>query len=242
VMAALAALLLSAATVRAETPIPRESRQMLLSTSTGWDETKAVLRRYERVSAKEAWRPVGSARGASLGRAGLAWGLGLHPPGLEGPVKKEGDGRSPAGVFLLREAVGYSETAPAGTRLPYRQATRSLRCVDDPRSRHYNRLVDEAAVRKDWASAEDMRREDDLYRLVVCVGHNDHPPRAGAGSCIFLHLRETEASVTVGCTAVDRGVMEELLLWLDPEAKPVLVQLPEGIRRRLAEAWVLPGS
>jgi D-alanyl-D-alanine dipeptidase len=85
-----------------------------------------------------------------------------------------------------------------------------------------------------------MRRKDDLYRLLIWVGHNDDPPKAGAGSCIFLHFRETAKDVTVGCTAVDHGVMEELLAWLDPAKKPVLVQLTVAMRRQLANDWGLP--
>jgi L,D-peptidoglycan transpeptidase YkuD (ErfK/YbiS/YcfS/YnhG family) len=237
-------LLLLAASVRAAisepSPLPVESRQMLLSTSASWDETHATVARYERAAGGDAWKPVGGRLPASLGRAGLAWGRGLHPKGLAGPIKKEGDGRSPAGVFLLRMATGYAATAPPGTRLEYRQATDTLRCVDDPRSTHYNRLVDEQAVARDWTSAEDMRRPDDLYRLVVWVGHNDDPVQPGGGSCIFLHFRVGAQAVTDGCTALDPGRMEELLAWLDPAARPVLVQLPESLRRELGPAWGLP--
>lgn len=213
---------------------------MLLSVSAGWGETQAMVLRYERASAGDGWRRVGGPLAASLGRTGLAWGRGLHKGALQGPTKKEGDGRSPAGVFSLREATGYAEAPPPGTRLPYRQATPTLRCVDDPRSAHYNRLVDEATVSKDWTSAEDMRRSDDLYRLVVWVGYNDDPPQAGGGSCILLHFRETAKDVTDGCTAFDKGRMEELLAWLDPSARPVLVQLPEAERRKLGPLWGLP--
>ena len=224
----------------AASPVPAESRQMLLSVSAGWDETTATVSRYERTGSGTTWQRVGAPLTASLGQSGLAWGRGLHAGGLDGPVKKEGDERSPAGVFRLREATGYAAAAPTGTRLPYRQATATLRCVDDPRSAHYNRLVDEAKVKKDWTSAEDMRRPDDLYRLVVWVGHNDEPVQAGGGSCIFLHFRETPRDVTAGCTAFDKGRMEELLSWLDPAAGPILVQLPEAFRQKLRAEWGLP--
>jgi hypothetical protein len=239
---AAAALLPLAAPALAASPIPADSRQMLLSVSPSWNDTRAIVRRYERSAAGEAWRPVGSAYASSLGGSGLGWGVGLHrhDPAFGGPTKKEGDGRSPAGVYLLREATGYAEAAPPGTRLPYRQATPSLKCVDDPRSAHYNRLVDEARVTKDWSSAEDMRRADELYRLTVWVAHNDDPPRADAGSCIFLHFREKEADVTAGCTAFDPSALEGLLTWLDPAWRPVLVQLPEPVRKRLAGDWGLP--
>jgi L,D-peptidoglycan transpeptidase YkuD (ErfK/YbiS/YcfS/YnhG family) len=85
-----------------------------------------------------------------------------------------------------------------------------------------------------------MHRPDGLYRLVVWVAHNDAPPKPGLGSCIFLHFREASASVTAGCTAFDSGVMEELMAWLDPKARPVLVQLPQAQRRSLQSAWGLP--
>jgi len=221
-------------------PVPAESRQVVLSLSAGWDQTRALLQAYGRPSSDAPWTAVGAPFEASLGRAGLAWGRGLHPPGLAGPEKREGDGRSPAGVFDLRLATGYAAVAPAGTRLPYRPASATLRCVDDPRSLRYNQFADQATAKKDWSSAEDMRRKDDLYRLVVWVGHNDAPVVPGGGSCIFLHLRAGPDSTTSGCTAFEVDPMERLLRWLDPRARPVLVQLPEAEYRHLAAAWGLP--
>ena len=233
-------LLVLAVLAAAPPPIPAASRQMVLSVSANWDAAEARVRRYERTSANAPWIAAGEAMGGSLGRTGLAWGKGLQASGLEGPTKREGDGKSPAGVFDLRLATGYAPEAPAGTHLSYRQATATLRCVDDPRSAFYNRLVDEREVTKDWSSAEDMRRSDVLYRLVVWVGHNDAPVAPGAGSCIFLHLRASPASVTAGCTAFDAAPMEGLLRWLDPTKRPVLVQLPEAVRQSLAAGWGLP--
>ncbi len=209
---------LPAATRPVPSPVPADTRQLVLSVSADWDAP--VL--------------------GSFGRTGLAWGAGLHPSGLPGPHKREGDDKSPAGAFDLRLATGYAPGPPQGTRLPYRPATPTLRCVDDPRSKLYNRLVDEVEVTKDWTSAEDMRRPDDLYRLVVWVGHNDAPVAADAGSCIFLHLRSSPTSVTAGCTALDDAPLERLLVWLDPAKRPVLVQLPEGALLELNEAWGLP--
>jgi D-aminopeptidase len=226
--------------VAAASPLPAGSRQMILSLSAGWDQTRAILQAYERPSTVAPWTPVGAPIEASLGRAGLAWGRGLHPAGLPGPEKREGDGRSPAGVFDLRLVMGYAGAAPAGTRMPYREATATLRCVDDPRSVHYNRLADEARARKDWSSAEDMRRRDEFYRLVVWVGHNDAPVVPGGGSCVFLHLRAGPEATTSGCTAFEREPMERLLRWLDPKARPLLVQLPDAEYRARAAAWGLP--
>jgi D-alanyl-D-alanine dipeptidase len=221
-------------------PVPSESRQMVLAVTPAWDAAQGRAALYERTSAKAAWHLVADLGSASFGRKGLAWGRGLHTNGTDGPIKKEGDGRSPAGVFRLTAASGYAAAPPSGARLPYRQATGTLRCVDDPASRAYNTWVEEGSVVKDWTSAEEMRRADDLYRWVVWVGHNDAPPAAGGGSCIFLHLRQSTTSTTAGCTAFDAAPLERVVAWLDPAAEPVLVQLPEPALREAARSWSLP--
>jgi L,D-peptidoglycan transpeptidase YkuD (ErfK/YbiS/YcfS/YnhG family) len=230
---------LMAAVMVAASILPAETRQVILCTADGWESTTGAAQTYERAAPAEPWQPVGTPFEVSLGRSGLAWGRGLHPPGLDGPSKVEGDGKSPAGIFDLRLATGYGPPPP-GTRITYRVATPTLRCVDDPASAHYNRLVDEERVDKDWSSAEDIRREDDLYRFLIWVGHNDAPAEPGAGSCIFLHLRAAPEAVTAGCTAFEDEPMRRLLAWLDPEARPVLVQLPSLAARAAAVSWGLP--
>jgi D-aminopeptidase len=72
------------------------------------------------------------------------------------------------------------------------------------------------------------------------VGHNDAPVVPGGGSCIFLHLRDGPDSTTAGCTAFEKEPMERLLRWLDPAARPVLVQLPDAEHRARALDWGLP--
>jgi zinc D-Ala-D-Ala dipeptidase len=224
----------------AASPVPVESRQLVLSVSAGWDANRAILQGYERAAKDAPWTPVGAKVEASLGRTGLAWGRGLLSEIPTRPRKREGDGRSPAGVFDLRLVTGYAKAAPPGTRMPYREATATLRCVDDARSARYNQLVDEATGTRDWSSAEDMRRGDDLYRLLVWVGHNDAPVVSGGGSCIFLHLRAGPDATTSGCTAFDPEPVEWLLRWLDPATRPVLVQLPDAEYRARAATWGLP--
>lgn len=228
------------ALVLAASPVPAESRQLLLSVSESWPAPAARVQLFERASAESPWKAAGEPLLASLGRSGLGWGRGLHVAQAEGPQKREGDGRSPAGVFDLRLLLGYGATPPGGTRLPYRQATPALRCVDDPASPHYNALAEDPGPSRDWRSAEEMRRADDLYRLVIWVGHNDAPVEPGAGSCIFLHLRASAGDTTSGCTAFDTAPFVTLAARLDPALRPVLVQLPEPELQRLRTEWGLP--
>lgn len=161
---------------------------------------------------------------AAVGKNGSAWGLGaaaLERPAAYGE-KREGDGRSPAGVFEIPAAFGLAATAPSGVTLPWLECTPTLRGVDDPGSRYYNKIVDEAAVSdKDWSSAETMRRVDGLYDFGAVIDHNAHG-RPGAGSCIFLHVWKGPGQGTAGCTALDRSHVLLILQWLRAGASPRL--------------------
>ncbi|MBW4698002.1 MAG: L,D-transpeptidase family protein [Aphanocapsa lilacina HA4352-LM1] len=220
-------------------PIPEGTAQMILVTSADWRATTGRLQRYERTGV--TWKPVGDPWPIVLGSGGLGWGQGLAAPAGGGPTKREGDGRSPAGVYRLNETYGYSSAPPPGTAVTYRALTAADRCVDDPQAREYNRIVSIGPDRPEtWSSAEVMRRDDELYRWVIVVAHNSDPPRPAGGSCIFLHVWAGAASPTAGCTAMARGRIETLLSWLRPEAEPVIVQLPEAAYKTLRSSWRLP--
>jgi hypothetical protein len=222
-------------------PIPAEATQLLLAIVPSWDAVDAELSLWTRQGAG-AWHRAGAPWPAVIG-SGAAWGAGLHgegpPAGQDGPRKREGDGRSPAGVFALGPSWGYAEATVAGARWPYTQADRRWVCVDDGASKWYGQIIDSDQVTKDWSSHEAMRRKDELYARVVEVGHN--PTRtAGAGSCIFLHVWRKAGSPTVGCTAMPKARLEQVLTWLDPGAKPVFALLPAPAARTLAQSWGLP--
>jgi L,D-peptidoglycan transpeptidase YkuD (ErfK/YbiS/YcfS/YnhG family) len=223
-----------------------QARQLLIVTTKDWNAVDGELLRYERVTG-QAWRLVGEKTAIVVGRSGLAWGKGLHGDSAalakaSDPIKKEGDGRAPAGIFKLSSAFGYAPREQAGkVKLPYVQATKTLECVDDPLSVNYNRILDGQRVSApDWKSSEQMRRDDELYRWGVVVDHNANPPQYQCGSCIFLHIWQAKGKGTAGCTAMEAARMEEILFWLDPQKQPLLVQLPRAELSRLGEHWRLP--
>ena len=221
--------------------IPASTKQLVTVIVGGWDATAAELRVWTRDGA--TWKPAGPAWPGVVGRTGAAWGVGLHgrgaPTGRSGPIKHEGDGKSPAGVFELMGSYGYAAKPPPGAGLPYTQVDPSWKCVDDPKSTHYNTILDQKTTKPDWTSAEEMRRPDELYTWVVDVAHNaERTP--GAGSCIFLHVWSGPGSSTVGCTAMDEHKLADLLAMLVPAASPALVLLPRAEYDALATAWSLP--
>jgi D-alanyl-D-alanine dipeptidase len=224
VLIALIAIAFSSCTTA---PAPKDlfgdSTQLIVVTTRDWDATKGTLTVHERKNGK--WVTVGAAIPVVVGRTGLAWGDGLALPlRHDGPVKKEGDGKTPAGLFALTSLFGYEVQSPS-THMPYITATPTVECVDDVTSPHYNTIVDTQNVPKTWTSSENMLRGDDLYREGVVVAHNGNPPVSGRGSCIFLHLWSGPDSTTAGCTAMSGENLARITRWLDADRHPLLLQL-----------------
>lgn len=219
------------------------SLQAVVVITPGWNSVGGRLQRWERPSLEGTWRPVGDAIPVVVGRKGMAWGHGLHEEGdIRGLSKQEGDGRAPAGCFALPEAFGFAPRSEARRfiHLPYRQLTPDTECVDDTRSREYNRITTATkGSPRDWSSSEKMRSVS-VYRWGAWVGHNDGPITPGHGSCIFLHIWTGPTAGTAGCTAMPEPALKVLLGWLKPDARPVLVQLPREEHARRVGPWGLP--
>lgn len=212
------------------------SNQLIVVTSKNWTDTQGTAQRYVRQG--NSFEKYQASFPVVLGKSGLAWGKGLtQVDQREGPVKREGDGKAPAGIFKLGTAFGYDNSAD--TKLPYLALTPTLECVDDSQSKRYNELVDGAITAKDWNSSEHMRSMDELYRKGIVIEHNT-PPSPASGSCIFLHIWRSPTSPTLGCTAMDQADITHLFSWLDPRQSPLLIQMPEEQYEQLRESWHLP--
>lgn len=133
--------------------------------------------------------------------------------------KREGDGRTPSGVFPLGLAFGYAETV--NTRMTYRQALADDIWVDDPQATDYNRWVKQGETKA--ASYEKMRRDDNLYKYGLVIEYNTRPVIQGHGSAIFFHVWDGKGSTTAGCVAVSEEDMIRILAWLKPEKLPLII-------------------
>ena len=238
---------LSAAAVadddHAAAPLAAPVRQVLLVIVPDWQATVGTLERFARDAAGD-WRSDGPPCPVVVGRGGSGWGLGLHPAQETGPRKREGDGRSPAGVFAVGPAFGSQPRIDTG--LDYLPLDGGHWCIDVPDSPHYNQIVHERDVGRGAVagSTEPMRRDihldgDPQYRLGFVIGHN--PAREpAAGSCIFAHPWLDERTPTAGCVGLADAALAELLAWLDASAEPRLVLLPADECDRLRDVWQLP--
>jgi L,D-peptidoglycan transpeptidase YkuD (ErfK/YbiS/YcfS/YnhG family) len=231
--------------------IPRSTRQIIVGITDNWAGNKAELRRFARKSG--AWASLDSEPiSAVLGPKGLAWGRGLNPVPVNAVsasggsggkrTKREGDKRSPAGVFSLGKAYGYDPLWAARTKLDYVTVTPADLFIEDPSSEFYNKQIrlDRPAA-TDWELSQQMEQTDPAHRLEVVVGHNTPSPVRGAGSAILLHIwRQNGKKFTTGCTAMADADMEIIMRWLDPAAQPLYVLLPRSEYLARQVAWGLP--
>ncbi|RMG61635.1 MAG: hypothetical protein D6722_19455 [Bacteroidetes bacterium] len=224
-----------------EEPMLTSTAQRLLVVRTaGWDSVAGTLHTF--VRAESGWEMATEPIPIVVGKNGLGWGRGIQDfTSRPGPVKQEGDLKSPAGVFSLGEAFGYADPQAATfIKAPYTHVTAVTMCIEDTASAHYNRILDEGAETPDWNSTDHMLRQDDLYEWGMFVNHNRPGPVPGGGSCIFLHVWRQNDSGTAGCTAMPKVRMRELLAWIDPQQSPLLVQLPAAEYAALQAEWGLP--
>jgi L,D-peptidoglycan transpeptidase YkuD (ErfK/YbiS/YcfS/YnhG family) len=236
----------TAQVLRREAFALRNCTQMLVVITPEWNATFGTLRRYERSTPNEKWKAVGHPIAVVVGKNGLGWDTGAEVAdpqearNTNDPMKKDGDFRSPAGIFALGTTFGHAFQKPVTWRMPYLPLTPAVECVDDPKSKFYNQVLDRSAVSPDWKSSEPMFRTDDIYRWGLVVKQNVDPAQPGKGSCIFLHIWTGPGQATDGGTATAQEQMENLLAWLDPYQNPLLVQLPASKYDELQKTWELP--
>jgi hypothetical protein len=150
-------------------PLAR-SRQTIVVTTSSWNAVEGQLQRCERATRHEKWRPVGEPISIVIGKNGLGWGIGVIATDdsnvrvAPDPVKREGDGKSPAGVFALGTAFGYASQPLPGLKMLYLNPIPSIECVYDTGSKYYNHIVNRSVDAPDWNSSEHMRNAGESYR------------------------------------------------------------------------------
>ena len=207
--------------------LPADTHQLVLVITPSWQSSTGYLFKLQK--GPRGWHIVHpKPYPVSLGRNGLAWGRGKFIMPETQNLKKEGDGKAPAGLFLLRPRLyGYASEPFGDINWPYTQLTQEWYGIDDPASRYYNRIVNIKHIQKtDWKSCETMRRRDHLYRWLLVIEHNTERTIPGAGSCIFLHLWRKPGAPTAGCTALSEENFMALLRWLQASTHPYWLQLP----------------
>lgn len=185
-----------------------KSSQAIVVTVRAADKPRASLVAY--AFKRGHWKKVIGKIPAVVGRGGIT--LDKH----------EGDLKSPTGIFYLGRAFG-SAPKPAGVDMPYTRTTKNDYWIDDTTSPDYNKWVrytGDPDAR--WKSYE--RLLVPAYQYMIVIRYNMNPIRKGRGSAIFFHIWPGPDGSTVGCTAISKAHLVELLKWLEPDKRPVIIQ------------------
>jgi L,D-peptidoglycan transpeptidase YkuD (ErfK/YbiS/YcfS/YnhG family) len=133
--------------------------------------------------------------------------------------KREGDGATPTGRFVLRRVLYRADRGPVPeTVLPVSVIAADDGWCDAPEDPAYNQPVKLPYP----ASTESMTRTDRLYDVVVVLGHNDAPVTPGAGSAIFLHVAPEDGGPTAGCVALAPESLRAILRAVERDSAVVV--------------------
>lgn len=167
-------------------------------------------------------------------RGVMGWQLAFPPVpvnvgrnGIAPPFeKREGDGRTPSGMFPLSQAFGYLPGFKG--RIPYRQVDTQDLWVDDVQSPDYNRWVWRGEIGA--ASFEELLRPDPLYTYALVLDYNSAPVLRDLGSAIFMHVEREAGAATAGCVSLPEKELVQVMEWLDPGDQPqLLVATPQAL-------------
>jgi L,D-peptidoglycan transpeptidase YkuD (ErfK/YbiS/YcfS/YnhG family) len=192
-----------------------ESEQLIFATNR--DSSSALVTIHVLERNNRVWQLVPPAFAGSIGKMGYA--------AIDN--KREGDGKSPSGIFPLGIAFGYDPSVV--TKMPYRQATEDDFWVDDVNSEDYNKWVRGTPNATSW---EKMKRNDDQYKYGVVIEYNMSPIVKGKGSAIFLHVWK-DRGPTLGCVSMPEEMVLKILGWLDPAKKPLIIMGTESELRAM---------
>jgi len=129
--------------------------------------------------------------------------------------KKEGDLKTPAGLYPIGVAFG---TRPLALKMDYKYITAEDKFIDDVTSKQYNTWVSGSTNAKSY---ESMFIEP--YAFGAVINYNRNPTIAAAGSAIFIHLWRSPSSPTAGCIALEKKHLLRLLHWLDKKQHPYIL-------------------
>jgi L,D-peptidoglycan transpeptidase YkuD (ErfK/YbiS/YcfS/YnhG family) len=169
------------------------SRQVVLVDAHG---AGATIRACERSGSR--YRQVLGPYAGHVGRGGVS------------PAKREGDLRTPAGVFPLRNGFGVNGNPGLGAGSWLRVDARDV-WVDDPRSALYNTHQRLPAGGR-WNSAERLQLPP-AYNFAQVIGYNE-ARTPGAGSAIFMHVDQGRG--TAGCVSLPTSALLSVMRWERP--------------------------
>ena len=129
--------------------------------------------------------------------------------------KKEGDKKTPAGVFTLGKVFYRKDKVKnLKTNLNKYVIKKNMVWCDDPNSKSYNKLIFTNNKKK-----EKLYRKDNLYNIIVVINYNIRPTIKNKGSAIFIHLAKKNYNGTMGCIGLKKNDLLNILKTVTKKTK-----------------------
>lgn len=199
-----------------------DTSQMIVVTAPNASDETGTLTAFEK-DASGTWKPVFGPTKAYLGELGMGQAA-------------DNVYRTPEGTFALDQAFG--RLANPGTKMPYFKTDTQDWWDSDMKSPTYNTHVRQ--VQSPGGDSENLYNSGAAYDYAVNIASN--PQRIpGKASAIFLHASTGEP--TMGCVAIDKEVLRNILVWLDPAKRPkITIGVNQGAPTGTAPAVTTPGT
>ena len=131
----------------------------------------------------------------------------------------------PSGAAVVAGRPPAAAADPAADPADHREPA----WCEDPSDRRYNRPFQRSASEP----GDRLRRDDQLYDLIIELDHNTRPRIAGRGSGVFMHVARPNRSPTAGCVALETRTLRQLLARLGSKTR-IDIRFCAGDRRRCA--------
>jgi L,D-peptidoglycan transpeptidase YkuD (ErfK/YbiS/YcfS/YnhG family) len=115
--------------------------------------------------------------------------------------KKEGDNITPRGTFNIIKIYYRSDRIKKlSSKFKLIRITKKMGWCDDPNCRKYNQLIKLPTK----YSHEILYRRDNIYDLILVLNYNMKPTFKNKGSAIFIHIAKKNFKKTLGCIALKK--------------------------------------
>ena len=132
-----------------------------------------------------------------------------------GYKRKEGDLMTPLGEFNIKYILYRKDRVKVSTKLKKKFIKKNMGWCDDPKSRHYNKLVKLPFS----YSHEKLFKKENIYDIILVLNYNMNPIKKRKGSAIFIHVAKNNFKKTKGCVAINRISLIKLIKKINPYTK-----------------------
>jgi L,D-peptidoglycan transpeptidase YkuD (ErfK/YbiS/YcfS/YnhG family) len=132
-----------------------------------------------------------------------------------GYKRKEGDLMTPLGEFNIKYILYRKDRVKVSTKLKKKFIKKNMGWCDDPKSRHYNKLVKLPFS----YSHEKLFKKENIYDIILVLNYNMNPIKKRKGSAIFIHVAKNNFKKTKGCVAINKISLIKLIKKINPYTK-----------------------